>query len=1136
MPISSTTRKVGPLPGNGVATDFAFPFKVFETSDVRVLRTSPTGGDVVLALGSAYSVILNPDQDEDPGGIVRLNEALPAGYSLTLVSNVPLTQPVDWQSQGRFSPEAMNDAFDRTVAGSQQLAEQLSRTLVLPATVDPITAEKPMPGSLLAWNSDGTRLISVDPSTVAGFAAYGTGRVDVFTGDGVETDFTLSVNPGAEENLFVAIGGVVQAPDLDYTWAGGTTLTFAEPPPADTRIVVRYQQALAEIGGGGGGGGGVTSVNGRTGIVLLSKTDVGLPLADNTRDINKPVSGPQQAALDLKLNLSAVGQPNGVASLGADGKVPSSQLPAGGGGSGDVTGPSSSVNDRIALFDGTTGKVIKQAGVGVSALMLASNNLSDVASASTARTNLGATSLGSSLFTSASAAAARAALGVVIGTDVAAYNDPRFNALSLTITPDVSAGNTAAANTSAIQAALDTAAGSSGPVRVVLPAGTFSVNPLTINGNNISLEGQGQFNRGTNLVFANATGVSLTVSGQYNVVSGLYLTSSVRRTSGLYIQTTNTFECLVERVRWDYGWNGIRVGPSATETRVKDCSARYMLGENPGVWFRGSGLGAGGCYRLTIDNFRCDNPYPVAYSTYKARTNGTTFTAGQMSLFNSGIWVCATGGTTGTTAPSAVPGTGPADWIEANVTDGSVVWRYVANGSACWVDQDSYAYSLVIDKSALINGAFGFRMRDSANTGDSYPIWAFCWDVETDHPITAGVLLSGGEGFFANGSWFGSTLNGNGAVVDATFRGEAFIGGGTRIYGNAQHGVLLQAGPGEVTITGCFIGANSTSSIGSFHGIAVANGASGFTISNNVSGLNAQNVVNYQGRGVSVGNGCSGFNVFGNDLRGNVNAEGLSIGTSPSAYNAFANIGSTISTITASASSEIPSGNGSPEGAVSAAPGTLYRQLDGANGYTLWYKRTAGAGSAGWSTVAGSHTTAVLQPQQGILFPLGQGVSTTYSGLGRNLIRHQSADNGVMIGDVNERSPYVAITANLVPDVGGNLLLGTSTQRFQGGNLVNAMNVSSDLRLKRDVAEIDTGAVLATVPAVGFNWREGDTERHYGWIAQDVRAATEAAGLPDIVKEGEDGMLSLDPTAMCAILWNEVRELRKRVAELEANS
>ncbi|RPE05561.1 hypothetical protein EGT74_24570 [Chitinophaga lutea] len=44
----------------------------------------------------------------------------------------------------------------------------------------------------------------------------------------------------------------------------------------------------------------VQSVNGYTGNVTLTKSDVGLASADNTSDANKPVSTAQQAALDLK--------------------------------------------------------------------------------------------------------------------------------------------------------------------------------------------------------------------------------------------------------------------------------------------------------------------------------------------------------------------------------------------------------------------------------------------------------------------------------------------------------------------------------------------------------------------------------------------------------------------------------------------------------------------------------------------------------------------------------------------------------------------------------------------------------------------------------------------------------------------
>lgn len=55
----------------------------------------------------------------------------------------------------------------------------------------------------------------------------------------------------------------------------------------------------------GGGGGSVDSVNGQTGDVVLTKSDVGLGNVTNTSDANKPVSTAQQTALDLKANIAS---------------------------------------------------------------------------------------------------------------------------------------------------------------------------------------------------------------------------------------------------------------------------------------------------------------------------------------------------------------------------------------------------------------------------------------------------------------------------------------------------------------------------------------------------------------------------------------------------------------------------------------------------------------------------------------------------------------------------------------------------------------------------------------------------------------------------------------------------------------
>lgn len=84
--------------------------------------------------------------------------------------------------------------------------------------------------------------------------------------------------------------------------------------------------------GGGGGSTGVTSFNGRTGEVTpqngdYTKGQVGLGNVDNTADADKPVSTATQTALNGKVDSSEKGAASGIATLDADGKVPTSQLP-----------------------------------------------------------------------------------------------------------------------------------------------------------------------------------------------------------------------------------------------------------------------------------------------------------------------------------------------------------------------------------------------------------------------------------------------------------------------------------------------------------------------------------------------------------------------------------------------------------------------------------------------------------------------------------------------------------------------------------------------------------------------------------------------------------------------------------------
>jgi hypothetical protein len=66
-------------------------------------------------------------------------------------------------------------------------------------------------------------------------------RVQNFSGNGSTVAFTLTYNPGNENNTQVYINGVYQQKNT-YS-VSGTTLTFSEAPPVGTTIEVMIQRA-----------------------------------------------------------------------------------------------------------------------------------------------------------------------------------------------------------------------------------------------------------------------------------------------------------------------------------------------------------------------------------------------------------------------------------------------------------------------------------------------------------------------------------------------------------------------------------------------------------------------------------------------------------------------------------------------------------------------------------------------------------------------------------------------------------------------------------------------------------------------------------------------------------------------------
>lgn len=251
MTINSEIRKVGPFIGNGTASAFPFTFKVFQASDLEVVRLEvSTNVETVLTLNSQYTVTLNVDQDSNPGGTVTLiGGALASGYTLTLTSDVPYLQPTDLTNQGGFYPDVINDALDRATIQIQQQGVDINRSIKVAVSAD-VNTTLPVPNAndLLGWDSTGAALTNIDPSTLATVVAYATAYADVFIGDGTTTSYVLTRPAGSLYNLDVSIQGVTQEPTRDYTLSG-TTITFTTAPFDTHRVLVKYKEGLPNYDG-----------------------------------------------------------------------------------------------------------------------------------------------------------------------------------------------------------------------------------------------------------------------------------------------------------------------------------------------------------------------------------------------------------------------------------------------------------------------------------------------------------------------------------------------------------------------------------------------------------------------------------------------------------------------------------------------------------------------------------------------------------------------------------------------------------------------------------------------------------------------------------------------------------------------
>jgi len=507
-------------------------------------------------------------------------------------------------------------------------------------------------------------------------------------------------------------------------------------------------------------------------------------------------------------------------------------------------------------------------------------------------------------------------------------------------------GNGSFDDTTAINNAIAAANLSGAPI--FFPAGTYrvtsSLTPITASGVIVSGEGRNR----TFIAAAFASGDVMTFRGQFQIIEDMTFWPSVFRTSGFEIVVgLGSFQNVLRNLFITFGFNGI-LNTDSSETIIENVQFRYMTGgsglyftgtassgsygmriknilaDNPypllvfdnlirgnfspstayGASFTGSIsgttltvsavssgtirigatlLGTGVAAGTYITNYISSSGGTGTYSLSASQTVGSTSmsSVGDLFIANNWIWQVTSAGVSGVSAP-AVPSN--PNWYFTNSSNGTLQCRAVSSSSLYWIVMDNYANSLCAVQAALINGAGGFRMQDTANTGGSRPLWAIFYDLEIDHPYFVGCDLQRGAGFYAENAWIGSTYTGNGIQMDAGYIGEVMIGN-SRIVANGQHGILINGGK-DIKITAnliCNNGVNGPS--GTFHGVTVATNQQRFSIQNNTTGVDVFGASTFQGYGVFVSSGCTSYIVQGNI--GTSNATGSVIEGTPATAATF---------------------------------------------------------------------------------------------------------------------------------------------------------------------------------------------------------------------------------------------------------
>ena len=142
---------------------------------------------------------------------------------------------------------------------------------------------------------------------------------------------------------------------------------------------------------------------------------------------------------------------------------------------------------------------------------------------------------------------------------------------------------------------------------------------------------------------------------------------------------------------------------------------------------------------------------------------------------------------------------------------------------------------------------------------------------------------------------------------------------------------------------------------------------------------------------------------------------------------------------------------------------------------------------------------------------------------------------GDIEGDVSDGT-YLEVDGSNINFYGDQTLRGrfTDTGTFTVSGDVVAYGSPSDIRLKENIKPIESALEKAMkLEGVTFDWKEGEgifkLKGDVGFIAQDVQKV-----IPELVRENDNGMLSMRHQGIAPILLEAIKELKAEIDLLKS--